>query len=345
MKNDFGYEMDYVKVALRFDDYYVWDSGAIKDKNGIYHLFNSRWEAKFGFGWNWLFNSRIIHSTSTDPMKGFTFKDTTLPRRGNKYFDGMNTHNTCIKEYNGKYYLYYMGTTYDGDPIEVPNGMYDSAKTLDIWNHKRIGVAVADSLDSEFRRFDAPLLDAREGKWDQTAITNPAVIIMDDGTTYLMYKSRYDEHSEMQLGLCKGPTPLGPFERVSDDPIHLLDDPNIQVEDPFFWYDKKRKKFCLIAKDCAEDEKHLITGSWGAGFYAESDDGVNYRLGENPLVYTREVLWEDGHESIQGNLERPCVIFDDDGNPTHIFFASGDGLPYNFVGPTYCLVMKLKKCE
>ena len=109
-------------------------------------------------------------------------------------------------------------------------------------------------------------------------------------------------------------------------------------------YDEKRKKFCLIAKDDCKNGSAGITGEWGNGFYAESDDCIHFEIAENPLVYTRNLHWQDGSKTKQGNLERPSLLFDENGEPTHIFCASGFGEePYNFKGTTYVVSMMLKK--
>ena len=114
MAEQFEFKAGKTVKALEFEDYYVWDCSVIK-ANGQYHMFSSRWPRELGFGANWLFNSEIIHSVSDTPEGPYQFKNVVLPRRGRQYFDGMNTHNTCIKQYNGKFYLYYMGCSYGHD--------------------------------------------------------------------------------------------------------------------------------------------------------------------------------------------------------------------------------------
>ena len=37
------------------------------------------------------------------------------------------------------------------------------------------------------------------------------------------------------------------------------------------------------------------------------------------------------------------VLFDENGKPTHIFCASGEGAPYSFKGTTYIVCVKLEK--
>lgn len=345
MADHFGYKVGKAVKALEFEDYYVWDCSVIK-ADGKYHMFSSRWKRELGFGWNWCFNSEIIHSVSDTPEGPYHFQNVVLPRRGRQYFDGMNTHNTCIKEYNGKYYLYYMGTTYGGD---IPTKMGEPEELVyayETWNNKRIGLAVADDINGEFVRRDTPLLEPRDcSHWDCTVTTNPSVAIMPDGKTYMIYKSHCAFAKPLQLGIAVADKPDGEFKRLSDDPILKFDDENLHIEDPFLWYDVAKKKFCLITKDDCKNGSTGITGEWGSGFYAESDDCMDFEIPEHPTVYTRDVTWEDGHTTKQGNLERPSILFDENGNPTHLFCASGNGGPYSFEEPTFIVCMKLEKIE
>ena len=343
MAENFGYKAGKAVKALELEDYYVWDCSVIKS-GGKYHMFSSRWKKELGFGWNWCFNAEVIHSVSDTPEGPYEFQNVVLPRRGRQYFDGMNTHNTCIKEYNGKFYLYYMGCTYGGD---IPNGPEDYAMeyALETWNRKRIGVAVADDINGEFVRRDTPLLEPRDcSHWDCTITTNPTVAIMPDGKTYMIYKSRSAFGKPLQLGIAVADTPDGEFKRLSDEPILNFDDEDLHIEDPFFWYDDKKKKFCLVTKDDCKNGSTGITGEWGGGFYAESLNGMDFEIPENPTVYTRTVTWEDGSITKQGNLERPSILFDENVKPTHLFCASGDGgNPYNFETTTYIVCIKLEE--
>ena len=338
----FGYRAGKAQIAMGSDEHYVWDCYVIYAE-GKYHMFSSHWEKAFGFGWNWVFNSRIIHCVSDRPEGPYTFLREVLPRRGRQYFDGMSTHNTCVRYYDGKYYLDYMGTTYGGP---IPHGEETSPEyNLEVWNRKRIGVAVADSIYGEFVRQDKPLLEPRDCSWwDCTVTTNPAVAILPSGKTYMIYKSRRSAGATLQLGIAVADRPDGPFTRLSDDPVLQMDHPDMHVEDPFLWYDEKRKKFCVIAKDDSKNGHYGITGEWGCGFYAESDDCIHFTVPENPKVYSRKVEWADGTTTQQGNMERPWVLFDEQGVPQYLVCASGAGPnPYSFDGATFVVVSRLDK--
>ncbi|MBQ3356190.1 MAG: glycoside hydrolase family protein [Oscillospiraceae bacterium] len=335
----FGYAAKDAVIALELSDDYVWDCSVIHAE-GKYHLFCSRWERSLGFGWNWLYHSEIVQCVADQPQGPYRFLRVVLPPRGGKFFDGRNTHNPCIRYYDGKYYLYYMGTTYDGDAPPLETQTAETA--LPVWNRKRIGVAVANSIYGDFVRRDTPLLPPR-GKefWDCTVTTNPTVAILPSGKTYMIYKSRRGKGAPLMLGSAAAEHPDGAFHRLSDTPIFSFDDPDIHVEDPFLWYDERKERFCLLVKDDSKNGAFGITGEWGSGFYAESSDCVRFEISPEK-VYSRKVMWKDGHSSLQGNMERPWVLFDGDGKPAWLFCATGAGSnPYSFGGRTFITAQEL----
>lgn len=67
--------------------------------------------------------------------------------------------------------------------------------------------------------------------------------------------------------------------------------------------------------------------------------------------FQEQIKGADGRETIQDNLERPALLFDEAGNPTHLFCASGDGAhPYDIEENSSVLCMwqvtrKEKKSE
>lgn len=155
MKNPFGYIADGAVKALEFPDYYVWDCSVIYAQ-GQYHMFSSRWKRELGFCSNWLFNVEVVHCVADRPEGPYHYCNTVLPRRGRQYFDGMNTHNTCIKYYDGKYYLYYMGCTYS---TEIPKSYLEIPKiwlwkhgiaSVSVWQWQRISMQIFSGAISPF---------------------------------------------------------------------------------------------------------------------------------------------------------------------------------------------------
>ena len=328
--------------GLHLDDYYVWCGSVIfSNEDNQYHMFASCWEKELGFGANWLYNSKIAHAISSTPQGPYRFKDFVFERRDRSYFDALNQHNPSIRYHNGMYYLYYMGTTFGRD-IPTHENQVDEADFLETWNRKRIGVATSTSINGPWMRRDEPLLQPRDCRyWDCTITTNPSVAILEDGTTYMIYKSRTHCHAPLQLGIAVANKPDGVFERISDEPVFNFQNKDWHIEDPFIWHSDG--KFHLIMKDDFKNDCGGITGELGAGVYATSLDCINWDI-DHEIAYSRTVTWDDGSVSTLANLERPNLLFHD-GKPTHLFLAAGNGNQFwNFDGLTFnvCIPLSCK---
>lgn len=326
--------------GFRDDRYMIWCGSVVRGEDGRYHMFASRWESQYGFSMNWLYRSEVVRASADTPEGPFRFEEVVLPVRGRQYFDGMNTHNPYIRFHKGKYYLYYIGVSYGGPVPETPEALMTD-RNIEVWNNKRIGVAVSDSVFGPWTRFDKPLLEPRGFDcWDCTITSNPAVAILEDGATYMLYKSRSFAGDTLQIGLARADHPLGPFERVQSEPLFDFQNRDFHVEDPYLWHEDG--KFRLLIKDDYKNNCGGISGHWGAGVYAESDDCLHWTFDKTP-VYTRRVQWDDGTQTEQSNVERPFLLLEN-GRPTHLYLATGDGgSPYNFKGNTYNMVIPLQK--
>ena len=327
--------------GFRMKDYYIWCGSAIRGEDGRFHLFASRWHKELGFGVQWLFNSEIVRAASDKPEGPYIFEEVVFHRRNRNYFDALNQHNPSIKYWNSAYYLYYFGTTYGG-PIPSPGDKIPAERAVEVWNNKRIGLATAKSVYGPWKRPDNPILEPRRPNyWDCTVTTNPSAAILPDGTTYMIYKSREYAMSTLQLGVASAPLPEGPYSRVSDVPVFKFGNPDLHVEDPFIWF--ADGLFHVLMKDDFKNNSKGITGEWGAGVYATSQDCIHWNLHPEPKAYSRTVIWDDGSSTVQCNLERPNLLFQD-GKPTHLFLATGSGIaPYNFEGLTWNMVIPLAK--
>lgn len=332
------------KGGFHLDGYWVWCCSVVRGEDQRYHMFASRWPKTLAMSPHWLFNSEVVRAASETPEGPYRFEEVVLPRRGPSWFDGMNTHNPSIAFWNGTYYLYYFGATYDGPP-PGPGEPVPHERYVATWNRKRIGLATSRSVFGPWTRRPTPLLEPRPGKWDCTATTNPSAAILPDGTTYLIYKSRSGDGATLQLGMVRAPRPDGPFERISDRPIFSFADPSWHVEDPFLWHDPADGLFHVIMKDDYKTTPAFapgggITGRWGAGVHAISDNAVDWHItGE---IYNRDIHWDDGQTTTLANLERPNLLFHH-GRPTHLFAAAGIGTrPWCFEH-TFCLCLPLAR--
>ena len=128
-------------------------------------------------------------------------------------------------------------------------------------------------------------------------------------------------YSGMAFGIAYAPTIEGPYTVMNDrQPImQMKDGTDDLMEDPFFW--KDGKGYHLIYKD----HRGKFTGEIGGGVMAHSENGIDWHLDKSPKAYSRTVEWEDGSVSMQGQLERPFILFDGNGRMRCIFFATMDG--------------------
>ncbi|MCI9273472.1 MAG: glycosyl hydrolase family 43 [Clostridiales bacterium] len=320
------------------EDLMIWCGSVIKGEDGRFHMFASSWNRTMGFGNQWLFNSQVVRASSDTPEGPFHLEQVVLPRRGREFFDGMSTHNPYIREWNGRYYLYYMGTTYGG-PIPQHEEEISPERSLEVWNKKRIGLAVSESVFGPWKRRDEPLLEPRDcSHWDCTITSNPAAAILPNGNTYLLYKSRSYANATLKIGVAYADHPQGPFRRLTEDPLFSFQNPNYHLEDPYLWFEDG--KFRLLIKDDFKNQSGGICGEWGAGLYGESMDCIHWSFAEQPKAYSRTVTWDDGSVTTQCNLERPFLLLQD-GRPTHLYLATGNGTnPYQSTW-TWNIVMPL----
>lgn len=304
-------------AVFKNDTMSIWGASLVKGEDGLYHLFYSRWPKKMG--WEWVTHSEIAHAVAKSPFGPFKFKDVALPARGAQYWDGLCTHNPTVHEFNGKYYLYYMGNTGDGKLKSVPG------KESINWihrNNQRIGVAVADDPNGPWKRFDKPVLDITPGDSlapDALCTTNPSVCQMTDGRILMVYKAVGKKFPLPQGGpvvhmVAIADKPTGPFKK-SPNPVFLEKGVRFPAEDPYIWYqDGKYHAIVKHIKNENKERKFFLV-------QYESYDGIDWQKAKNFRITDRTVTWEDGRTQQFTHLERPQV-FIENGRPIALLCAA-----------------------
>lgn len=308
--------------AFESEGYWVWGSSIVKGEDGKYHMFVSRFPKSLPFHPGWMIASEIVHATSDTPEGPYKFSDIALPARGAQYWDGRSTHNPRILKYQNKYYLIYMGSTH---PFANPT--YEQLTLDSPWciigrSNKRIGLAVADSPYGPWKRFDEPILKTKPNTFYSFLTSNPSPIIQEDGSVMMIFKGRTyigdNKFSDMALGMAYAPSIEGPYQVLNNDqPIFQVNGQG-EAEDPFLW--KDNKGYHAIFKDHVSK----FTGEQGGGVMAHSKDGIHWTVDKAPKAYSRTVEWEDGKVEMQGQLERPFLLFEN-GKATYAFFATMNG--------------------
>ena len=327
--------------GFRMDGYWVWDGSVIQGEDGRYHLFASRWSKEVSFYPNFVTNSEVIRAVADKPEGPYRFVETVIKRRGPEFWDGMMSHNPVIRKFGGKYLLFYTGTTYSFPFPDATNPVLSNAQHAEARLNQQIGLMVADSLAGPWQRNDQPIIPRNPdpGKWDSKMTTNASPCILPDGSIWVIYKGVASHDDFMRLGIARAAAWNQPFRRMQDRPLFEFDDLNASVEDPFFWYDGRQ--FNLLMKDMTG----ALCGEAHGGLFALSKDAIHWEFQRNQVAYSRTVRWDDGTISTQGNLERPSLLFDHDGMPTHFLAATAD---VNYrkreeLRSTYVLVIPLTK--
>ncbi len=323
-QQDITYEISLGKVPMSAiykngDDttWSVWGASLVKGDDNLYHMFYSRWPKDLG--WSWVVDSEIAHATSDSPYGPWEFQDIALPRRGKEYWDGWCTHNPTALKIDGKYYLYYMGNTGDGEVTCKP----DEREVIN-WQHRnnqRIGVAVADSPYGPWTRFDKPLIDVTndEEAYDCLMTSNPSVCQRPDGGMLFVYKG-VSTRNPLPAGgpvihmAATSDSPTGEVTKAKDL-VFYYEGERFAAEDPYIWYaDGKYRAIVKRIKESANERLFSL-------MHYQSEDGFDWVEAPYNHVSDIEITWENGQHQPLDHLERPQVYIEN-GEPLLLLCAA-----------------------
>lgn len=310
--SDFAARLKPLGRILELEGYYVWGCSPIVAPDGKFHVFFSRWDAKKGMG-GWIRGSEIAHAVALKPEGPYTNIETVLAPRGEGFFDGTTCHNPHIQLVDGTYCLFYMGNS---------NG-----KT----NTKRIAMATSNSLDGQWHRPIAPLLEAGQpGVWDDHCTSNPSFLKNPNGEYWLYYKSWNTEEYEhpvdpsirgnRKYGLAVASKLEGLYRKYEGNPIidysalgnnRQLEDGNVFIENG---------KYYMLARDMGRFDHEV-------GIILESDDGIHWSQPKIAYFGVSHYLDQPSapkHLRKYGRFERPQILMQN-GKPTHLFVTSQGG--------------------
>ena len=280
------------------DGYYIWDGSMVRDGQGVYHLFGSRWPAELGMR-AWLTHSKVIRAEADSPTGPFEFKEEIEAVNAQPWARHM-AHNPRIHEIDGTFYLFYIGTNWgDDDPYEAAAGDRDRWERIRF--RQRIGAARADRPQGPWTPLeDNPVLEPRSDCWDAKITVNPSIRQLADGRILMIYKSTLDSGHPLILGAAVADRPEGPYERTGPSPLFEDD-----VEDPCFWKEDGRQ--WMLVKDMRGD----VCGVRGAGALYESAGGLRWRQHDPVFAYGLTIDWTDAPSERARNVERPYVYLED----------------------------------
>lgn len=294
-----------------------WGGSVVKGDDGLFHMLYSRWPKNIG--WEWVTYSEIAHAVSESPFGPYKHTGVALEERGAPYWDGSCTHNPTIHKFDGKYYLYYMGNFGDKKIVSFPG------KAKLNWMHRnnqRIGVAVSDSPNGPWKRFDTPVLDITHNDslaHDALMTSNPSVCQMKDGKILMVYKAVGKKYPLPYGGpvvhmVAIADSPTGPFTKYPD-PVFTEEGVRFPAEDPYIWY--QDGKYRAIVKHIKNVNKKRVFSL----VHYDSADGIIWDKAKNYHISDRTITWDDGTAQKLDHLERPQVLFEN-GTPIALICAA-----------------------
>lgn len=314
-----------LNAKMEDEGYLIWCGTMVRTEDGKCHLFYSRWKKELGH-FAWVTDCEIAYAVADEPMGAYKHMGVVLKGRGKGYWDAHSIHNPACLYRDGKFYLYYVGTSGNGLAY-VPETMEDE----NWWtyrNSQRIGVAVASDPLGEWQRFDRPVLDVseEEAAFDSLMVSNPGVTVDDKGRFVMVYKGvrmggRQGHGTAVKFGSAFADSPLGPFVKNCDT-IFEEREPSgetyMVAEDPFIWYQSSEQKFYAITRDVVGK----FTGESGGLALFDSRDGAEWKPSAHPKVLGSSFTWANGVRS-ESHVERPWLYLED-GVPRVLFGAAGE---------------------
>jgi hypothetical protein len=257
----------------------------------------------------------VAHAVSDTAFGPWTHHDVALPARGTNFWDGSCTHNPTLLRIGEKFYLYYMGN--------YGNGIVEKPLNWTHRNRQRIGVAVADSPNGPWRRFDKAIVDvsADTNAPDALMTSNPSVTVRPDGGVLMIYKAVAMKRPAPFGGpvshlVATADVPTGPFTKHSGE-VFGAKGVMFAAEDPFIW--RGADRYWAVVKD---NEGNFTKRGYSLALW-ESVDGFDWKLARHALVTTPELKWADGQMQKMDALERPQLLFEN-GEPIALLCAAAE---------------------
>ena len=318
--------------------YYTWCGSGIQGEDGRYYMFYSRWphgprvadddslNRIFDGFKGWQKYSEIAVAVSDRPTGPFRHLKTIM--KGDfsaDRWDRYTYHNPQINFFEGRYYLYFISNGFS-DNMHFTRPL--SKEQLHWYKYnctQRIGVAssadIAGFLNDRFQRKPEHLIMPDSVRtWEVTV--NPSVTKGPDGRYYMMYKSRKPDLGHMTFWMAVAPTPEGPFTHYGE----VATAADMACEDPYLWYDRRRRRFYAIAKNFSSNSR--LTKEFGALILLTSTDGRQWDAARHTLVSPRSLRFRNGSETKLTHLERPGLVFDRKGRMLALYAAAAVKDPF-----------------
>ena len=264
-----------------------WDGRIVKDDEGKYHIFSSRWNQKFSHAQGWKENSRATHAVSDHIMGPYVDQGMIWPD-----WNGGLGHNVIgLRMHDGRYAVVSSDRT-PGD-VFVSDSPYGPFKHL--------GEIQVDpnGFEMSLARYSNPKMPAFGHMSNVTLIPRP------DGKYMIVCRSTATLISDNGI--------LGPYKIMHDRVYRNYPDlPQSKNEDPTVWY--------------SGSMYHMVYNHWPSktAYHFTSADGCSNWVYRG-IAYKKDAMpfrYPDGTVNDWSFIERPMAYVDPDtGHVTHFTFS------------------------
>ncbi|MEM9252379.1 MAG: glycoside hydrolase family protein [Planctomycetota bacterium] len=262
-------------AVFSMEGWCLWDPSLIK-VGDTYHLFCSRWprEGHSSVNRGWM-RGHVIRATSKNLFGPYEFQEVVL-RPETHPWATTGVHNPKITRVGDRFLLYHLG---------IPG-----------WS---TGFAYADSIDGPWEPLPEPVVKAN----------NPALLIHDDGSAYLVSKHKPKPTQDGRWDACLKAHVAehvdGPYRTLGEGRNRLPYD--LELEDPTLWW--ANDQYNIICNDW----EGKATGIQKAVVYYTSKNGIDYELYSDIPVWSQAdpIPLEDGTELQVSRVERAQVYLDE----------------------------------
>lgn len=291
-------------------DWYNWCPSVLKEEDDKYHMFHTRWPKSIGF-LSWLTHSEIVHAIADKPEGPYRTLAVAIPPTGEDRGDWFTAHNSKIKKFGNKYYLYFAQTRGDSFGKDSEAKRIEMAKTgyqHPLWKNEarpnqRTFVAWSKSLEGPWIVSKEPIIQPE--KTITTLTVNPAVCLGPNGTYFMIIKGDKPGGKGMRSqALATASNPEGPWT-IQDKPV--ID--NLDTEDVSMWYDQTRERFYAVF------HAHTFIGMM------TSADGISWEKAKQYKLISKGIPFDDGTIWMPERMERPFVLTDEKGSPIMLYVA------------------------
>lgn len=312
-----------------------WGGSVIKGEDGKYYMATAEMANGCGLG-SWTTNSQVAMAVASTPEGPYVKQQVVVPPW---------SHNPqIVRAIDGTFLIFTLGNgTSHGQmkhcsksghlaaaPEHYTSTEEEAAREVRGRgsSNKSVGFTIhyAKSLKGPWNAWNATIPNFRSE--DNMDNWNPAPVVLPDGRIRIMVHT--DPKPWAGEVIIEAEHWQGPYMRITDDVMGYC---SKCQEDPFMWVDKRGHWHALVHKMFDPAGSSPIPSPGWAGGLIFSKDGLVWS--EMKRCYSTNIKLENGEMLVTKRRERPKLIFDSNGIPTHLTNGAvmPDGQTYTIIQP------------